>query len=62
MNNRLKSKCWFVSLISKIEEQTKPALELGNANSEKLKDHLDRLDSSSFEVDQLKDQVTHLDE
>ena len=52
----------FVSLISKIEESTKPALELGHANSAKLKDNLDCIDSNPFEVNQLKDQVSHLDE
>ena len=49
----------FVSLISKIEESTKTELELGHANSPKLKDNLDRIDSDSFEVNQLKDQVSH---
>ena len=52
----------FVSLISKIEESTKAALELGHANSARLKDNLDRIDSNSYEVNQLKDQVSHLDE
>ena len=52
----------FVSLISKIEESTKTALELGHENSAKLKDNLDRIDSNSFEVNQLKDQVSHLNE
>ena len=51
----------FVSLISKIEESTKTALELSHANSAKLKDNLDRIDSNSFEVNQLKEQVSHLD-
>ena len=45
----------FVSLISKIEESTKAALELGHANSDKIKDNLDRIDSNLFEVSQLKD-------
>ena len=52
----------FVSLISKTEESTNAVLELGHANSAKLKDNLDRIDSNSFEVNQLKDQVSHLDE
>ena len=52
----------FVSLISKTEESTKAVLELGHANSAKLKDNLDLIDSNSFEVNQLKDQVSHLDE
>ena len=51
----------FVSLISKIEESTKTALELSHANSAKLKDKVDRIDSNSFEVNQLKGQVSHLD-
>ena len=37
-------------------------LELGHANSAKLKDDLDRIDSNSFEVNRLKEQVGHLDE
>ena len=45
----------FVSLISKIEESTKAALELGHGNSDKIKDNLDRNDSNLFEVSQLKD-------
>ena len=49
----------FVSLISKIEESTKTELELGHTNSAKLKDNLDRIDSNSFEVNQLKEQVSH---
>ena len=49
----------FVSLISKIEESTKTELELDHANSPKLKDNLNRIDSNSFEVNQLKDQVSH---
>ena len=52
----------FASLISKIEEPTKAVLELGHVNSTKLKDNLDRADSNSFEVNHLKDQVSHLDE
>ena len=52
----------LVSLISKIDELTKTALELGHANSAMLKDNLDHIDSSSFEVNQLKEQVSHLDE
>ena len=53
----------FVSLISKIEESTKAVLELGRANSAKLKDNPDHnIDSNLFEVNQLKDQVSHLDE
>ena len=49
----------FVSLISKIEESTKTELELGHTNSAKLEDKLDRIDSNSFEVNQLKEQVSH---
>ena len=52
----------FVSLISKIKESTKTALELGNANPAKLKYNLDHIDSNSYEVNQLNDQVSHLDE
>ena len=52
----------FISLINKIEESTKTALELGHTNSSKLKDNLHRIESNSFEVIQLKDQVSHLDE
>ena len=37
-------------------------LELGHANSAKLKDNLDRIDCNSFEVNRLKEQVGHLDE
>ena len=43
----------FVSLISKTEKSTKAA---------KLNDNLDCIDSNSFEVNQLKDRVSHLDE
>ena len=52
----------FVSLISKIKESTKTALELGNANPAKLKYNLDHIDSNSYEVNQLNDQVSHLGE
>ena len=52
----------FVSFISKIEKVTKVVLELGHANSAKLKDNLDCIDDNSFEVIQLKDQVSHSDE
>ena len=38
------------------------ALELSHANSAKLKDNLDHKDGNSFEVVQLKDQVSHSDE
>ena len=52
----------FVSFISKIEKVTKVVLELGHANSAKLKDNLDCIDDNSFEVIQLKDQVNHSNE
>ena len=41
---------------------TKAALELAYANSAKLKDNIDHIDNNSFEVNQLKDKVSHLDE
>ena len=52
--------------ISSVEQQIKSqnleSLELRHANSAKLKDNVDRIDSSSIEVNQLKVQVSHLDE
>ena len=63
MEQQIKSqKVQFVSLISKIEKPTKAVLDLGHANSAKLNDNLDCIDSNSFEVNQSKDRVSHLDE
>ena len=52
----------FVSCFSKIEKVNTVVLELGHANSAKLKDNLDCIDDNSFEVAQLKEQVSHSDE
>ena len=37
-------------------------LELGHANSARLKNNLDHIDSNPFEFNQLKGQVSHLNE